>query len=64
MPPGSERPEVESAETGTDISWMKGDPNPLTRALYRKHRDLMEAGGLPGVTRLADALRGDHQRIE
>ena len=67
--PGSDRPELQTAEGSADagsadVSWMKGDPNPLTRGLYRKHRDLMEADDVPSLTKLADALRGDHKRIE
>ncbi len=55
--------ELKAAERTADVSWMKGDPNPMTRAFHRKHRDVMAARDLPQVTQLADALRREYDRI-
>lgn len=55
--------ELKAAERTADVSWMKGDPNPLTRAFYRRHRDLMEARDLPRVTQLTSDLRREYERI-
>lgn len=55
--------ELKDAERTADVSWMKGDPNPLTRAFYRKHRDLMQARDLPRVTQLSDATRREYDRL-
>ena len=42
---------------------MKGDPNPLTRSFYRRHREVMAARDMPQVARLAEAPRREYERI-
>ncbi|NLF72210.1 MAG: TolC family protein [Candidatus Anammoximicrobium sp.] len=53
-----------AATGGADVTWMKGDPNPLTRALYRRHRDLLEADDPADLAKLAEVLQSDGRRIE
>lgn len=55
--------ELKAEERTVDVSWMKGDPNPLTRSFYRKHRDVMAARDMPQVAQLADAPRREYDRI-
>ncbi len=55
--------ELNAEERTVDVSWMKGDPNPLTRSFYRKHQDVMAARDMPQVARLADAPRREYDRI-
>jgi hypothetical protein len=55
--------ELKAEERTVDVSWMKGDPNPLTRSFYRRHRDVMAARDTPQVARLAETARREYERI-
>ncbi|MCU0978972.1 MAG: hypothetical protein MUF25_07365, partial [Pirellulaceae bacterium] len=55
--------ELKAKERTADVSWMKGDPNPLTRSFYRRHREVMAARDMPQVARLAEAPRREYERI-
>ena len=41
--------ELKAKERTADVSWMKGDPNPLTRSFYRRHREVMAVRDMPQV---------------
>ena len=60
---GRVQEELAAQERSADVSWMKGDPNPLTRSFFRRHRDVLAARDTQQVTLLLDASRREYEQI-